>query len=382
MVMLQPQVRFFLPNGTVVYNELLNYIRELYIKNDYREVITPQILDVELWHCSGHYDNYKENMYFTTIDEREFAVKPMNCPTHALIFSEENHSYRDLPIRIADFGRLHRYESSGATHGLTRVRTFSQDDAHIFCRESQIQSEVSNVIEMIKDVYTTFGFEKIQIELSTRPEKSVGTDQMWERAEDALREALELNNIQYEVNEGDGAFYGPKIDFQISDALKRSWQLGTCQLDFSMPERFKLKFINEEANDERPVMIHRAMLGSVERFMGILIEHFAGNFPLWLSPTQVTLLAVADRHLEYCQELKDYLKSNKVRVTVDDRREKIGYKIREAELQKIPYMIVIGDKELENNQLSIRHKQNGDLGFMSREKLLDTIHKEVADRKI
>ena len=371
---------FFLPKGTVIYNELMNYVRDLYKRYDYNEVITPQILDVNLWHTSGHYNNYKDNMYFTQIDDREFAVKPMNCPTHALIYSENKHSYRDLPIRIADFGRLHRYEKSGATHGLTRVRTFCQDDAHIFCTENQIKSEVTSVMKMINEVYETFGFHDIILELSTRPEKSVGSDDMWEKAESSLREILDENGVAYEVNEGDGAFYGPKIDFQVRDALNRSWQLGTVQLDFSMPERFELEFQNSEGTSERPVMIHRAMLGSLERFFGILIEHFAGNFPLWLAPVQIMLMPIADRHIAFCDEMKIYFKSLGLRVDIDSRREKMGYKIREAELMKIPYMVVIGDAEVESRELSVRHKVNGDIGKFNPDVLSEHLLNEIAKR--
>jgi threonyl-tRNA synthetase len=373
---------FFLGKGTIVYNELTNYIRSLYDKNDYTEVITPQILDAELWKKSGHYDAYKENMYFTTIDEREYAVKPMNCPTHALIFSEGFYSYKDLPIRVADFGRLHRYEKSGATQGLTRVRTFAQDDAHVFCSEDQIKTEASNVIDMIMEVYNTFGFKELMIELSTRPEKSVGTDEMWEKAETALKEVLELNKINYEINEGDGAFYGPKIDFQIRDASGRSWQLGTLQLDFSMPERFGLKFKNTEGEEERPVMLHRAMLGSLERFFGILIEHFAGNFPLWIAPIQVSLMPIADRHVEYCEKLRSEFKKHGIRVEIDSRREKTGKKIREAEVQKIPYMLVIGDKEMESEELNIRHKSEGEIGKFSTTDFISQLREEIKSKKI
>lgn len=371
---------FFLPKGTIIYNELTNFIRDLYKRYKYDEVITPQILDVNLWHTSGHYNNYKDNMYFTTIDDREFAVKPMNCPTHALIYSEHKHSYRDLPIRIADFGRLHRYEKSGATHGLTRVRTFCQDDAHIFCTLDQIEEEITNVIAMVREVYETFGFEDVIIELSTRPEKSVGTDEMWEKAESALENILNENKIAYEVNEGDGAFYGPKIDFQVRDALKRSWQLGTVQLDFTLPERFELEYQSSEGNAERPVMIHRALLGSLERFFGILIEHYAGNFPLWLAPTQVMFVPIADRHNDYCKELQAYFSEMDIRSDVDTRKEKMGFKIREAELAKVPYMIVIGDKEMEEQQLAVRHKQDGDIGTFTKEELAQRLLDEIESK--
>jgi threonyl-tRNA synthetase len=373
---------FFLPKGAILYNQLLNLMRQLYVKYDYKEVITPQILDSQLWHTSGHYENYKDNMYFTTIEDREFAVKPMNCPTHALIFSEDSHSYRDLPLRIADFGRLHRYEKSGATHGLTRVRTFCQDDAHIFVTESQIKKEVTNVINMIFEVYNTFRFTDIIIGFSTRPDQSIGSDEIWNKAETALKEILDESGKPYIINEKDGAFYGPKIDFQVKDALHRAWQLGTIQLDFNLPNRFELKYRSEEGKDERPVMIHRALLGSLERFIGIMIEHFAGNFPLWLAPTQIIFLPIGDRHFDKAHNLLKLMQENGLRAEVDERREKIGYKIREAELLKVPYMIVIGDAELNEDVLSVRHKQSGDLGKMSVLDLINKMTNEVKNRTI
>jgi threonyl-tRNA synthetase len=349
-----PATPFFLPQGAVVYNLLVDYIRGLYGRYGYSEVITPQILDVDLWARSGHYDHYKDNMYFTEIEEREFAVKPMNCPTHCLIFSEDIRSYRDLPIRIADFGRLHRYERSGVTHGLTRVRSFSQDDAHIFCTPDQIQSEVRSVIDMIRAAQRTFGFDKTRVYLSTRPSDSIGDDAMWERAEQTLRESLDAEGLPYAINAGDGAFYGPKIDFCVLDAVKREWQLSTVQLDFSMPERFDLHYIDSDGSECRPVMIHRAILGSVERFIGILTEHTAGAFPLWLAPRQVRVVTVTDRQNDYASAIAERLRAVGLRAEADVRNEKLGFKIREGQQLKIPVIAVVGDKEVEEGTVAPR----------------------------
>ncbi|RME05786.1 MAG: threonine--tRNA ligase, partial [Deltaproteobacteria bacterium] len=332
----------------------------------------------ELWHKSGHYDNYKENMYFTRIDEREFAVKPMNCPASAFIYGAALRSYRDLPLRLADFGRLHRYERSGATHGLTRVRTFCQDDAHIYCTPEQIDGEISALIEMILDTYQIFGFEDVRIELSTRPEKSIGSDEIWERSEKALAEALEKKGISFRVNPGDGAFYGPKIDFHVLDALDRSWQLGTIQLDFSLPERFDLNYTAPSGAEARPVVIHRAILGSIERFMGILIEHCAGAFPLWLAPLQAIVLPIADRHHPYAREVAAQLGA--FRIKVDERSEKVQHKIRDAEVKKIPYMLVVGDQEVDAGTVSVRSYFEGRLGTMPVAALADRMGDEVTRR--
>jgi len=359
-----PATPFFLPDGAILYNLLVDYIRGLYEQYGYQEVITPQILDVDLWHRSGHYDHYKDNMYFTDIDEREFAVKPMNCPTHCLIFGEDIRSYRDLPIRFADFGRLHRFERSGVVHGLTRVRSFSQDDAHIYCMPEQIQAEVRDVINMIVGTQRAFEFEETRVYLSTRPEKSIGDTEMWERAEATLKEALDAESIEYEINEGDGAFYGPKIDFCVLDAMKREWQLSTAQLDFSMPERFELNYIDSSGEQSRPVMIHRAILGSLERFIGILIEHTGGSFPLWLAPCQVKIVTVTDRQNEYAAEVEKALRARGIRARADLRNEKLGFKIREARQAKIPVTAVVGDREVEEGAVAPRLRDGSQPGAM------------------
>ena len=356
-----PASPFFHPKGTIVYNQLVAYIRRLYDHYDYREVLTPQILDVDLWQRSGHYANYKENMYFTEVEGREMAVKPMNCPGHCLLYAGTMRSYRDLPLRLADFGRLHRFERSGVTAGLTRVRSFSQDDAHIFCAPEQIEGEVATVVEMIFQAYDLFGFTERRIYLGTRPERSIGDDALWSRAEQTLRQALEARGIAFEVHAGDGAFYGPKIDFCILDAMRREWQLGTVQLDFALPERFDLEFVNRDGRKERPVMIHRALLGSIERFMAILLEHCAGNFPLWLAPVQVRLVTVTDQQHAYANEVWAQLRAAGLRAETDLRNEKLSYKIREAELQKVPIVLVIGDKEVASGTLSPRRRGAGTL---------------------
>jgi threonyl-tRNA synthetase len=356
-----PASPFFHPKGTIVYNALIAYIRDLYRQYGYDEVLTPQILDVELWKRSGHYENYRENMYFTEADERQMAVKPMNCPSHCLLYADGKRSYRDLPLRLADFGRLHRYERSGVTAGLTRVRSFSQDDAHIFCAPEQIDAEVATVVEMIFRTYDLFGFAERHVYLGTRPERSIGDDAMWERAERTLREVLERRGISFEVHAGDGAFYGPKIDFCILDAMRREWQLGTVQLDFSLPERFDLHFINREGKEERPVMIHRALLGSIERFMAILLEHCAGDFPLWLAPVQVRLITITDQQHAYAERIVGELRAAGVRAEADLRNEKLGYKIREAELQKVPVVLVIGEKEVAAQTVAPRRRGVGAL---------------------
>jgi threonyl-tRNA synthetase len=361
---LAPASPFFHPRGTVVYNGLVAYVRELYERFGYGEVLTPQILDVELWKTSGHYANYREAMFFTEVDERQFAVKPMNCPAACLIFGTRLRSYRDLPLRLADFGRLHRYERSGVTSGLLRVRSFCQDDAHVFCTEEQIEAEVLAVSNMILEVYRTFGFEQVRIELSTRPAKSIGSAEMWERAEGALSRALDGQGIAYQVNPGDGAFYGPKIDFHVSDALGRSWQLGTVQLDYQMPERFGLTYVGADGAEHRPVMIHRAMLGSLERFMAVLIEQTAGAFPLWLAPVQAVVLPISERFAAYAEEVRAALAAAGLRAELDARNEKLGYKVREAQVQKVPYMLVVGAREQEDRTVSVRRRAGEDLGAM------------------
>jgi threonyl-tRNA synthetase len=359
-----PATPFLHPKGAFIYNALIGYVRELYDRYGYGEVITPQILDVELWKMSGHYANYQDAMFFTEVDEKQFAVKPMNCPTHCLIFATRMRSYRDLPVRYADFGRLHRYERSGVTNGLFRVRSFSQDDAHIFCTEEQIEQEVLAVTEMILELYRTFGFQDAEIELSTRPEKRLGSDELWDRAEGALRAVLDKHGLPYKVNPGDGAFYGPKIDFHVHDALGRSWQLGTVQLDYQMPARFGLKYVGADGAEHQPVMIHRAMLGSLERFLAILIEQTAGSFPLWLAPVQAVVLPVSEKFTEYGEQVRSELAAAGVRVEVDARNEKLGYKIREAQLQKVPYMLVVGAREQEETTISVRRRAGADLGAM------------------
>jgi threonyl-tRNA synthetase len=349
-----PGAPFFTGKGTVIYSELQNFIREMYREYGYDEVITPQIFDVELFHRSGHYDNYRENMYFTEVDERQFASKPMNCPSHCVLFSTERYSYRDLPLRMADFGRLHRFERSGVMHGLTRVRSFCQDDAHIFCRHDQIQSEIEKFMELLKRVYTKLGMPEYKIFLSTRPEKRMGAEEIWDNAENALASALKSMNLPYAINAGDGAFYGPKLDIMFVDSIKRPWQLGTLQIDFNMPNAFDLKYVGEDNAEHRPVMLHRAILGSLERFIGVYIEHCAGHFPTWLAPLQVQILNVTERQTAYCQELAALMKSQGIRVHFDARNEKLGFKIREAQLQKVPYMLIIGDSETQNRMVSVR----------------------------
>ncbi len=377
-----PASPFFHPRGAEVYNGLVAYVRELYRETGYDEVITPQILDVDLWHKSGHYDNYRDNMFFVEADERQMAVKPMNCPTHCLIFGTRLRSYRDLPIRYADFGRLHRYERSGVTSGLTRVRTFAQDDAHIFCTDEQVEAEVLSVVSTIRRLYDTFGFEDLVIELSTRPEKRLGSDELWDRAEAALESALAKAGIDHEVNEGDGAFYGPKIDFQVRDALGRSWQLGTVQLDYQLPERFDLSYVGSDGDEHRPVMIHRAMLGSIERFFGILVEHTAGALPLWLAPVQAVVLPVSEKFLDYGASVRSQLKAAGLRAELDDRNEKLGYKIREAQLAKVPYMLVVGGREEETGGASLRLRTGEDLGGMTIAAIVERAEGLIGNRSL
>lgn len=350
-----PASPFFMPKGAFIYNELVNFMRRIYRKYDYKEVVTPQILDVELWHTSGHYANYKENMFFTKVDNREYAVKPMNCPCHMLMYKHHKWSYRDLPLRFADFGRIHRYEKSGVVTGLTRVRTFCQDDAHIFISLDGVQEEIKKLMEMFFICYRHFGFHNIKVNLSTRPEKKVGDDATWDVAENALKQALEKSGQPFVINEGDGAFYGPKIDIQISDAIGRFHQLGTIQLDFQLPDRFDLKFTNQKGELERPVVIHRALLGSLERFFGVYLEHVAGAYPFWISPEQAVIVPVNnEKHLEFSKTLAAELDKELFRVRVDERNESMGLKTREAQTQKIPFMLVIGDKEIESKSVSVR----------------------------
>lgn len=374
-----PASPFFLPKGTVVYKALVGYVQDLYQKNGYQEVITPQIFDTELWKRSGHYDNYQDNMYFISQDDREYGLKPMNCPAHALIYNSRLRSYRDLPIRFADFGRLHRYERSGVTHGLTRVRTFSQDDAHIFCTPDQVAGEVRTLIDMYQQTYSLFKFEDVRIALSLRPQKRVGSDEIWDTAESALRSVLEEANLPFEPLIGEGAFYGPKIDFFVPDALAREWQLGTIQLDFSLPERFDLEYVSDEGSRQRPVVLHKAMIGSLERFMGVLIEHFAGAFPVWLAPIQAVIIPIADRHFEYAEKIRKQLSEVGIRVEVNDRKERMNLKVREAQLQKIPYMLIVGDREEEDHAVSVRLRSNEDLGSLPVYEALEIIREAVAN---
>jgi len=359
---LAPASPFFHPKGAAVYNGLINYVRELNAKNGYGEVVTPQILDVELWHTSGHWANYRENMFFTELDDRQYAVKPMNCPTHCLMYKVGKHSYRDLPIRYADFGRLHRYERSGVTSGLTRVRSFAQDDAHVYCTDEQVEAEVLRAVGIILDIYQTFEFTDVQIGIGTRPEKRVGSDEQWDVAEAGLKSALDHRGLAYTLNEGDGAFYGPKVDFRVSDAIGRQWQLGTVQLDYQLPQRFDLEYVAADGSLQRPVMIHRAMLGSVERFLGILIEHTAGAFPFWLAPVQAKVIPVSEKTLDFARQAAAQLLAAGLRVELDESNEKLGYKIRQAQLEKVPYMLVAGTREAESGALAVRLRSGEDLG--------------------
>lgn len=371
-----PGFPFFLPKGMALRNVLEDFWRKIHVKNGYQEIKTPMMLNEELWHRSGHWEHYKENMYTTKIDDIDFALKPMNCPGGMLVYKNKMHSYKELPIRMGELGLVHRHEKSGELNGLFRVRCFTQDDAHIFCLPEQIESEIINLMHLISEVYSLFGFT-YTVELSTRPEDSMGSDEDWNLAEGALKKALEKENMAYKINEGDGAFYGPKIDFHIKDCLGREWQCGTIQLDFQMPERFDLHYIGEDGEKHRPVMLHRVIFGSIERFIGILIEHFAGAFPTWLAPVQVKILPIAESHLEYANQLKKQLLEEGIRVEVDERNEKIGYKIREAQLQKIPYMLVIGDKEVEANKVGVRSRKEGDQGAISITDFINKIKTEI-----
>lgn len=376
-----PGFPFFHPKGMILRNTLLNWWRDVLEENGYGEIKTPVILNEELWHKSGHWDHYKENMYFTKIDEADYAVKPMNCPGSVLVYGSEPHSYRDLPLRLAEFGLVHRHELSGALHGLFRVRAFTQDDAHVYCLFDQVKDEVFKMIELADYLYSTFGF-KYSIELSTRPDDYMGDLKSWELAESSLKEALEEKGIPYVINEGDGAFYGPKIDFHLEDAIGRTWQCGTIQLDFQMPENFDLTYINEEGEKERPVMLHRALLGSVERFMGILIEHFAGKFPLWLAPVQISIIPVSDKFNDFANDLKSKFKDAGFRVEVDGRAEKVGKKIREAQLKKINYMLVIGEQEVESGKLSVRKRSGEEVKDVDFDKFVEELKEEVKNKTI
>ena len=375
-----PGFPFFLPKGMVLKNTLLDYWREIHRKNGYVEISTPIMLSRHLWETSGHWDHYKENMYTTVIDDTDFAIKPMNCPGGILVYQSEPRSYRDLPLRMGELGLVHRHEKSGQLHGLMRVRCFTQDDAHIFMMPEQIRDEIKGVARLIDEVYQLFGF-KYHVELSTRPEYSMGSDEDWEMATEALRGALDDLGLPYVVNEGDGAFYGPKIDFHLEDSIGRTWQCGTIQLDFQLPLRFNCEYIGADGEKHRPIMIHRVAFGSIERFIGILIEHFAGAFPTWLSPVQVKVLPISDKYMEYGEKVKAALEAANIRTEIDTRAEKIGYKIREARLQKIPYMLVVGAKEEEENTVSVRSRFAGDEGAKSLDDFIAAITEEIKNRE-
>ena len=375
-----PGFPFFLPKGMVLKNTLLDYWREIHRKNGYVEISTPIMLSRHLWETSGHWDHYKENMYTTVIDDTDFAIKPMNCPGGILVYQSEPRSYRDLPLRMGELGLVHRHEKSGQLHGLMRVRCFTQDDAHIFMMPEQIRDEIKGVAKLIDEVYQLFGF-KYHVELSTRPEDSMGSDEDWEMATDALRGALDDLGLPYVINEGDGAFYGPKIDFHLEDSIGRTWQCGTIQLDFQLPLRFNCEYIGADGEKHRPIMIHRVAFGSIERFIGILIEHFAGAFPTWLSPVQVKVLPISDKYMEYGEKVKAALEAANIRTEIDTRAEKIGYKIREARLQKIPYMLVVGAKEEEENIVSVRSRFAGDEGAKSLDDFIAAISEEIKTRE-
>ncbi len=371
------------PKGAVIRNIIENFWKNEHFKNGYELVYTPHIAKLQLWDRSGHTNYYKENMYASVpVENAEYQLKPMNCPFHMTIYNSKIRSYRDLPVRFAELGTVYRYERSGVLHGLMRVRGFTQDDAHIYCTPDQLTEEIQRVLNFTMFMLGTFGFEEYDVYLSTRPEKYVGSIDKWDEATEALRMALENNDINYKIDPGEGVFYGPKIDIKIHDVLGRSWQCTTIQVDFNLPEKFNIEYVDSDGAYKQPITIHRALLGSLERFFGILIEHYAGNFPLWLTPTQVKILPIADRHFEMAKEIDNFLKMHNIRVETDIRNEKIGFKIREAEVEKIPYMIIIGDKEVESGQPSVRRKGKGDLGAMSREYLLEKMQLEINNKEI
>ena len=371
---------FFLPAGMQLKNALIEYWRQIHTREGYVEVNTPIMLNRSLWETSGHWSHYRDNMYTTKVDEEDFAIKPMNCPGGILVYKNEPHSYKDLPIRMGELGLVHRHEKSGQLHGLFRVRCFTQDDAHIFMTPSQIKDEIKGIVRLINEVYTLFGF-KYHVELSTRPENSMGSDEDWNNATEALREALDDMGFEYVVNEGDGAFYGPKIDFHLEDSIGRTWQCGTIQLDFQLPQRFEMEYVGEDGAKHRPIMVHRVVFGSIERFIGILIEHFAGKFPVWLSPTQVKILPITDKQEEYVNGLSKKLKEAGVRVVVDNRNEKIGYKIREAQMEKVPYMLVVGEKEAAEGLVAVR-RRDGEQSVVSADEFLAILKKEIEDKTV
>ena len=377
-----PGFPFFHPNGMVIRNELINYWREVHRQFGYQEIKTPMIMNRKLWETSGHWDHYKENMYFTKIDGEDYAIKPMNCPGHVQIFNQGLKSYRDLPIRMAEFGSCHRNEPSGSLHGLMRVRGFTQDDAHIFCTEDQIESEVTSCIKMVYDIYSTFGFQNIQVKLSTRPEKRIGADDMWDRAEAGLAAALAHNGLEYEIQEGEGAFYGPKIEFALRDCLDREWQCGTIQLDFALPGRLNASYVAEDNDRRTPVMIHRAILGSIERFIGIITEEYAGFFPAWLAPVQAVVMNITDSQADYVQKVVKQLSDAGLRVKADLRNEKVGFKIREHTLRRVPYMLVCGDKEIAEGKVAVRTRKGADLGTFTIEEFAEILKSQVRQREL
>jgi len=374
-----PGFPFFLPNGMIIKNELLNYWREIHKKHGYQEINTPIILSSHLWEQSGHWDHYKDNMYITKIDDEDYAIKPMNCPGGVMVYASEPRSYRELPLRLGELGLVHRHEKSGQLHGLMRVRRFTQDDAHLFITKEQIKEEIKGIAVLTDEVYKLFGF-KYNVELSTRPENSMGSLEDWDQATEALRDALEDLGLPYVVNEGDGAFYGPKIDFHLEDSIGRTWQCGTIQLDFQMPQRFDIEYTGADGEKHRPIMIHRVVYGSIERFIGILIEHYAGAFPTWLAPIQVKILPISDKFNEYGNKIKETLESSGVRVEVDSRAEKIGFKIREAQMQKIPYMLIVGEKEESDNLVAVRSRKDGDVGQLPIDEFVEKVTLEIKNK--
>ena len=375
-----PGFPFFLPNGMIIRNTLIDYWREVHRKYGYQEVMTPMIMNRQLWETSGHWDHYKENMYFTKIDGEDYAIKPMNCPGGMLVYANEPHSYKELPLRVGELGLVHRHELSGALHGLFRVRCFTQDDAHIFMMPNQIEDVIQETIRLFDEVYATFGLT-YHAELSTRPDNSMGDDATWEMTTSALRKAMDDFGLKYSINEGDGAFYGPKIDFHLKDSIGRTWQCGAIQLDMLLPEKFNLTYTGEDGQKHRPVMIHRVVYGSIERFIGILIENYAGAFPAWLAPEQVRVMPITDKYNEYAKQIVDKLESQKIRAHLDDRNEKIGYKIREAQVKKVPYMLIVGEKEVESGTVSVRSRDNGEQGAMAVDEFIAKLQDEIKNRK-
>jgi len=375
-----PGFAFLHPKGMVVWNEIIDFWRMIHRKYGYCEIKTPIMLNESLWHRSGHWDHYKQNMYFTTVDEMTYAIKPMNCPGGLLVYKSNKHSYREFPMRVAELGLVHRYEASGQMHGLVRVRQFTQDDAHIFCTPDQIESEVIGVISLVQELYSAFGFKDYHIELSTKPEDHIGSDEIWEVATNALAGALKHKGLAYQINEGDGAFYGPKIDFHINDCIGRSWQLGTIQLDFSMPMRFEVTYTDKDNTEKTPVMLHRAILGSLERFLGILIEHYAGNFPLWLAPEQVRIMPISEKTNDYAMKLAETLKHHEIRVSTDLSDDKIGAKIVKAHGDRVPYMLVVGPKEAEQNAVNVRMRQSQQTVTVSVDQFIAKAKEQIAEK--